>query len=109
MEPDQSILIGTRKRLRFYPRCGCLCPSDRWFLVVTMSFILVPTLLLLIKVIIANPYFETWLKILLACLDGMTLFMCVYSLFKCSFKDPGIIPSLFRAGLIPASEANTMN
>lgn len=51
-------------------------------------------MLCLVVTINMNSTFVIWVKVFLSIIYSATLFLCMYQLFKCSFTDPGIIPSL---------------
>ena len=79
-----------------------ITPSDMCFVYFTLSIILIPTILCITVVIWLTEAFPLWLKLLLTVLDLLTLYFCLYFLYRCSSTDPGIIPSI-NDGTLPDS------
>ena len=89
--------LGRNKDVSYNTRTGRVSGGDAYFLVLTLSLILVPSLGCLVCAIWLNANLELWLQILLTVILSLSVFMCLRSLLKCAFTDPGIIPSLTKA------------
>ena len=87
--------IGNTGKVRYNAKTGRLWPSDFCFTMCTLSLILVPTALCYYWAIFRAETIEmVFVKVLLACIYTIFLTLSLRNLYKCSFTEPGVIPSL---------------
>ena len=103
-QKNKTYLIGKKQEVKYNYISQRITPSDMCFVYFTLSIILIPTLLCIVVVIWMTDEFPIWLKVILSILDLITLYLCIYSLYKCSSTDPGIIPPV-NDGTLPDAAA----
>lgn len=91
-------VLGEKEALKYNSKTQRLCPSDCGFTTITFILILVPSAFCLGYIILFGQVFDIWLRALLFIINGGTLFLCLYNLCKCTYTEPGIIPSLTLNG-----------
>jgi hypothetical protein len=88
-------LIGKEKVISYNYKTRKICPSDWIFTIFTASIIVFPTCICQFWIIALNENIHVWLKIVNFIIVSISLTLCLYYLFKCSYTDPGIIPSVY--------------
>ena len=96
-QPTEVHYFGEHKNLRYNAATRRLCPSDCGFTFLTLALILIPSSVCLFYVIPFSRY-EVWLKVVLTIVNSLSLALCLYYLLKCTYTEPGIIPSLSLEG-----------
>ena len=86
--------IGNKGAVKYNAKTGRLWPSDIGFTLCTLTLILGPSSLCFMYAIILAETLNTLAKVLLVLFYLSSIYMSLRNLYKCSFTEPGIIPTL---------------
>lgn len=86
--------VGNKGKVVYNARTRRLWPSDLRFTMVTNSLIHVPTTLCYLYAIIWAETMSTALKVVVLIIYTFSIYGSCRNLYKCSFTEPGIIPTI---------------
>ena len=87
------ISLGSKNKVDYNFKTKCLLPSGCHFIFLTLILILCPSSVSY-WLIVVNIKTALWIKLVLLCLQTLSLLLCLKALFTVSFTEPGIIPKV---------------
>ena len=85
--------FGKKDQVRYNPESKKVCPSDWWFIILTLILIIGPTALAYF-VILGNEELEAWIIIILLLFETGSIYLCLWALYSAATTEPGIIPKI---------------
>ena len=109
-DDSYSHRLGYLFALTYNSKSKCLWPSDLKFMLLTLTIIIGPAALGYLVIWTSDPkVVPKEDKIILSCVHAFFLAMCLISLFRVTFSDPGVLPSLYMNSGIESTEIKVAN